>query len=255
VNVWGPAGREGIEIEAVPVAPILPTPIEGVQTILDQSVSTTGQWGGITAHTVNIHLNELTQDATLNAKSTTNDSPPNLVFTGGMIVPVAEQSQDVWSRDMGRFEKQWAAENGQVALVARFTNEARRRPRTDSVHMPARSRFVDAAHYYSTLFHELIHSTGHEIRLNRTFGDHFGDELYSKEELVAEMGAAFLCAMVGIANEHTDSTPRPTSRTGLASWRKTTASSSTQPPTPNAPQTASSEKPSRTEPKQNPPST
>lgn len=78
------------------------------------------------------------------------------------------------------------------------------RPSTDSVHIPARSRFVDAPHYYSTLFHELIHSTGHESRLNRTFGDRFGDELYSKEELVAEMGAAFLCAIAGIANEHTD---------------------------------------------------
>jgi antirestriction protein ArdC len=78
------------------------------------------------------------------------------------------------------------------------------RPSTDSVHMPVRSRFVDAPHYYSTLFHELIHSTGHESRLNRTFGDHFGDELYSKEELVAEMGASFLCAITGIANEHTD---------------------------------------------------
>ena len=78
------------------------------------------------------------------------------------------------------------------------------RPATDSVHMPARSRFVDAPHYYSTLFHELVHSTGHTSRLNRTFGDHFGDELYSKEELVAEMGAAFLCAIAGIANEHTD---------------------------------------------------
>lgn len=78
------------------------------------------------------------------------------------------------------------------------------RPSTDSVHMPARCRFVDAPHYYSTLFHELIHSTGHASRLNRTFGDHFGDELYSKEELVAEMGAAFLCAIAGIANEHTD---------------------------------------------------
>ncbi len=78
------------------------------------------------------------------------------------------------------------------------------RPSTDSVHMPVRSRFVDAPHYYSRLFHELVHSTGHESRLNRTFGDRFGDELYSKEELVAEMGAAFLSAIVGIANEHTD---------------------------------------------------
>jgi antirestriction protein ArdC len=78
------------------------------------------------------------------------------------------------------------------------------RPSTDSVHMPARSRFVDAPHYYSTLFHELVHSTGHESRLHRIFGDRFGDALYSKEELVAEMGAAFLCAIAGIANERTD---------------------------------------------------
>lgn len=78
------------------------------------------------------------------------------------------------------------------------------RPSTDSIHMPLRSRFMDAPHYYGTLFHELVHSTGHTSRLNRTFGDRFGDELYSKEELVAEIGAAFLCAIAGIANEHTD---------------------------------------------------
>ncbi|MGI4756064.1 MAG: ArdC family protein [Janthinobacterium lividum] len=59
------------------------------------------------------------------------------------------------------------------------------RPATDTVHMPARSRFVDSALYYSTLFHELVHSTGHETRLNRTFGSSFGDDLYSREELVA----------------------------------------------------------------------
>jgi antirestriction protein ArdC len=77
-------------------------------------------------------------------------------------------------------------------------------PRTDSVHMPTRNRFVDTPHYYSTLFHELVHATGAERRLHRTFGARFGDELYSKEELVAEMGAAFLCAIAEIANEHID---------------------------------------------------
>lgn len=89
-------------------------------------------------------------------------------------------------------------------LTSETEQRAYYRPSTDAVHMPARSRFVDAPHYYSTLFHELVHSTGHETRLNRTFGDHFGDELYSKEELVAEMGAAFLCAIAEIDNEHTD---------------------------------------------------
>ena len=78
------------------------------------------------------------------------------------------------------------------------------RPATDSVHLPARFRFIDTAHYYATLFHELVHSTGHESRLARTSGSSFGDELYSKEELVAETGAAFLCAFGGIATKHTE---------------------------------------------------
>ncbi|SEC87372.1 ArdC family protein [Terriglobus roseus] len=78
------------------------------------------------------------------------------------------------------------------------------RPSTDSVHLPARFRFIDTAHYYKTLFHELIHSTGHESRLARAFGVNFGDELYSKEELIAETGAAFLSAIAGIATEHSE---------------------------------------------------
>ena len=70
--------------------------------------------------------------------------------------------------------------------------------------MPSRPRFADGPHHYSTLFHEFFHSTGHASCLNRTFGAHFGDELNSKEELVAEMGAAYLCAIADIGNEHTD---------------------------------------------------
>ena len=77
-------------------------------------------------------------------------------------------------------------------------------PGTDSVHMPVSSRFVDTPHYYATMFHELIHSTGHPSRLNRSVGKSFGDELYSKEELTAEVGASFLCAIAGISNERTE---------------------------------------------------
>ena len=78
------------------------------------------------------------------------------------------------------------------------------RPLTDTVHMPARHRFIEPSLYYSTLFHELVHSTGHESRLKRTFGAAFGDDLYSREELIAETGAAFLCAIAGIANTHSE---------------------------------------------------
>lgn len=75
------------------------------------------------------------------------------------------------------------------------------RPGDDSVTMPPKGSFEKAEEYYSTLFHELVHSTGHEARLNRksiTAHSFFGDGDYSREELVAEMGATFLCGYCGI---------------------------------------------------------
>lgn len=66
---------------------------------------------------------------------------------------------------------------------------------TDTVHMPAFASFEAAEAYYLTLFHELIHASGHPQRLNRESlikHDGFGKKVYSQEELVAEMGAAFL---------------------------------------------------------------
>ena len=80
-------------------------------------------------------------------------------------------------------------------------------PKRDIVRMPAQERFVTPERYYSTLFHELTHSTGHEDRLNRpTLTDMvpFGHVSYAKEELVAEMGAAYLCAVCGIENATVD---------------------------------------------------
>jgi antirestriction protein ArdC len=80
-------------------------------------------------------------------------------------------------------------------------------PAADTVTMPGRQMFDGAAEHYSTLFHELTHSTGHAQRLNRTsIADacRFGSTNYSKEELVAEMGAAFLCATTGIENKTVD---------------------------------------------------
>lgn len=74
---------------------------------------------------------------------------------------------------------------------------------TDCVRIPCTTSFDSMEEYYSTLFHELIHSTGHPARLNRSTlmdSELFGDENYSREELVAEMGAAFLCGITGIAN-------------------------------------------------------
>lgn len=75
-------------------------------------------------------------------------------------------------------------------------------PAFDRIQMPSRTNFESEEEYYSTLFHEEIHSTGHKSRLKRfeSGSASFGSETYSKEELIAEMGAAFLCAYSGIEN-------------------------------------------------------
>ena len=75
----------------------------------------------------------------------------------------------------------------------------------DRVTLPHLSHFESADEYYGTLFHELVHSTGHAKRLDR-FAEAEGDkvEKYSFEELVAEFGAAFLCGFTGISNPNTD---------------------------------------------------
>ena len=68
----------------------------------------------------------------------------------------------------------------------------------DFISIPPLEDFKDGGEYYSTLFHEACHSTGHESRLNRNLKNMFGSEEYGKEELVAEMGAQILCQSVGI---------------------------------------------------------
>lgn len=71
-------------------------------------------------------------------------------------------------------------------------------PIADLVQMPNREAFIGSEEYYSTLFHELGHATGHASRLNRDLGGNFGTHKYSKEELVAEFTASFLCGVAGI---------------------------------------------------------
>jgi antirestriction protein ArdC len=80
-------------------------------------------------------------------------------------------------------------------------------PSTDVVHLPPPERFDPPEEYYSTAFHELVHATGHEKRLARKGvmdPKRFGDHAYSREELVAETGAAFLCAHAGIEQRTLD---------------------------------------------------
>ena len=81
------------------------------------------------------------------------------------------------------------------------------KPFMDVVNVPPMKDFNNIAEYYCTFFHEIVHSTGHEKRLNRTGITEiasFGSETYSKEELIAEMGAAMLCGVARIDNSTID---------------------------------------------------
>jgi len=75
-------------------------------------------------------------------------------------------------------------------------------PGTDTVRMPELGIFNTAADFYATAFHELTHSTGHKSRLDRNMTGRFGSESYAAEELVAELGAAFLTAELGMDGTH-----------------------------------------------------
>ena len=92
-------------------------------------------------------------------------------------------------------------------------------PNNDFVNMPRQDTFKNDETYYSTLFHELTHATGHKSRLDRhqknKCSHHFGSQDYSKEELVAEMGAAFLCGHCQIENKTIDN-----SAAYIGSWLK-----------------------------------
>lgn len=87
-------------------------------------------------------------------------------------------------------------------------------PSTDHVQMPSLDAFESADAYAGTLAHELVHWTGHQSRCDRQFGKRFGDDAYAFEELVAEIGSAFVCAQMGIALEGLQHTSY------VASWLK-----------------------------------
>ena len=77
-------------------------------------------------------------------------------------------------------------------------------PTLDYVQLPQQTAFNTPEDYYDTLFHELSHATGHENRLARKGimeTSYYGSHAYSKEELIAEMGAAFLCGHAGIVQK------------------------------------------------------
>lgn len=115
--------------------------------------------------------------------------------------------------------EQFAKSTG--AFIEEYGDKAYYRPDMDTIFMPERRRFTGtptstpAEGYYSTLCHELVHWSGDEDRLNRDMSHRFGTEGYAMEELVAELGAAFLCADLGVSPQ-----PRQDHASYIANWLK-----------------------------------
>ena len=118
------------------------------------------------------------------------------------------RSQRIWLRMKSEMTGRLTIQHG--------GNRAFYSPGRDIVQMPELKTFRDAESYYATLAHEMTTGTRHESRLNRDLGrKRFADAGYAMEELVAEIGAAFLCADLGITPETRDD-----HAAYIASWLK-----------------------------------
>jgi len=124
----------------------------------------------------------------------------NVEQVDGVPAPPSAEFQPKVHERLARCEAV-AAGMPQPPAIRRDPRQACYAPALDQVGIPDLSQFETAESYYATLFHELVHSTGHPTRLARpTLGtpSPFGSPDYSREELVAELGAAFLCAHAGV---------------------------------------------------------
>ena len=116
-----------------------------------------------------------------------------------------EEAKDIEPLEFNPIEKAEAIYNGYIGkpTLQFVENQAYYKPITDVINMPKKESFHSVEEFYCCLFHECVHSSGSEKRLNRpelTDLNAFGSHEYSKEELTAEFGAAYLCAIAGIDN-------------------------------------------------------
>ena len=116
-------------------------------------------------------------------------------------VNIAEERNNEAIDDAEKIISGYVAGSGIGFYNKDMSNEAYYSPSEDYVKVPVIDQFDNVAEYYSTVFHEFTHSTGHPDRLDRLTKTHFGSSKYAKEELVAEMGAAFALATIGIDNK------------------------------------------------------
>jgi antirestriction protein ArdC len=160
-----------------------------------------------------------------NAASETDDgedtpkSGSRLLFTRGYSAFNAAQVDGYTPKADGetplpeRIEHAEAFFQGIGATVRHGGNQAFYSPAADQIQMPPFQAFVNGVSYYSTLAHEHTHWTAAASRCDRQLGKRFGDNAYAAEELIAELGAAFTCAHLGLSTE-----PREDHAQYIQSW-------------------------------------
>ena len=148
-------------------------------------------------------------------------SGSRLLFTRGYSVFNAAQvdgftpKTEVETPMLERIEQADAFFKSVGAVVRHGGNQAFYSPASDHIQMPRFDAFRENVSYYSTLAHETAHWTSAAARCDRHLGKRFGDNAYAAEELIAELGAAFTCAHLGLSTE-----PRDDYAQYLQSWLK-----------------------------------
>lgn len=142
------------------------------------------------------------------------------VFNAAQVEGFTVVADTAWNEpEFGPIERAEAFARSTGASIVEYGERACYIPATDYIQMPDRRRFkgtatsTPAEGFYSTLFHELVHWSGAKARLSRDLGNRFGGEAYAVEELIAELGAAFLCSDLEISPE-----PRPDHAAYIRSW-------------------------------------
>jgi len=123
------------------------------------------------------------------------------VFNASQVEGVTIQAPTVPDKPFNAIEAAELRIKLTGAVITHGGDSAFYAPSVDKINVPNKSSFLTEGNYYATVFHELVHWTGAEHREKRVFGKRFGDNAYAFEELVAEMGAAFLCQDYRIQGE------------------------------------------------------
>lgn len=142
-----------------------------------------------------------------------------VVFNGDQIegLPPDEELAGRNRDNLRSGEMEELMEKSEAKIYYDQMNQNFYQPALDEIHVVPRERFDDNSHFYGTVAHEIVHSTGHKDRLNRDMGGKFGSEQYAREELVAELTTMYMAREYGFS---LDEKHKENHKAYIVSWSK-----------------------------------